>query len=155
MPGAEGAILCSMASHAEHYATIENLLAPWSDLWGYSVLHRFKEMERLIPLSWFEFGAGVELSHQFAVGQGQNFSGAPDSLLGWIAQIRASSALPSLARKLEVSSWYERGLTPKKRHEVSVVLGFFKEEGVPISRYLISAAVRTFSQHLARTPLHR
>jgi hypothetical protein len=85
-----------IGSHAEHYAAVRELLATWSELWGHSIFHRFTEMERLIPESWFQYGSTESLPDQFAIGQGEKHE-----LLNHFANGFSGSEVSAIFRDLQ------------------------------------------------------
>ncbi len=137
-------------SNAEHYCAVREALVSWSELWQNSIFHRYAEMERLIPESWFHFGATEDLSNQFAVGQGEGCARAPETLLNWIHQIRSLCVLPQVAETRVLPTTLCRGLTPKKRHEIEALLSLFTTKDFSASHCLdIGGGVGHLARHLA------
>ena len=141
-------------NHAEHYTALHELLKSWSDLWSRSVFHRFDATERLVPEAWFAYGATAPLADQFALGQGQvletSSTLAPESLLRWVLDIRRLSAVPELEAVRPLSSVFEQGLTPKKRHEVAAVLALLKAEAKGAASVLdIGGGIGHLARHIA------
>jgi hypothetical protein len=136
--------------NAERYSALRDFLLPWEPLWGHSILRSFAEMERWVPEEWLEYGATRELAFQFALGQGGGDDQAPPSLLSWVRQIRGLCDLPRLEVSHEIRPPYERGLTPKKKHELEAVVTFFRRNDIAATRILdIGGGVGYLARHLS------
>lgn len=143
-------------SHASHYTALQEFLAPWSVLWGHSVFHRSGEpgepsdMERLVPESWFHYGATRDLANQFQLAQGEQDGLAPASLLELVRRLRELCELPKLTIAHALRALLGRGLTPKKKHEIEAVVSLFRQRGVSASRVLdIGGGIGHLARHIA------
>lgn len=139
-----------MAHVTSRYPALSAFLQPWSPLWGRSVFDRFDEAARLIPESWFEFGACSALSAQFEAAQGRGASEVPADLRSWVALARELCEFELECEPVPLRREFDRELTPKKRHEIESLLGFLRSRLKSGSKVLdIGGGVGHLARHLA------